>query len=42
VENPGQGGSLPASGWQVLLQDEHQDQVALRGEVRHILGGWVT
>jgi hypothetical protein len=38
VEDPGQGGSLPASRWQVLLQDEHQDNVALRGEVRDILG----
>ena len=38
VENPGQTGSLPAARWQVPLQDEHQDDVALRGEVRHILG----
>ena len=36
VQDPGQRGSLPASSWQVLLQDEHQDQVALGGEVRDI------
>jgi len=38
VENPGQSGSLPAARRQVPLQDEHQDDIALRGEVRHILG----
>ena len=37
VQDLGQRGSLPASRWQVLLQDEHQDQVALGGEVRGIL-----
>ena len=30
--------SVPASCWQVLLQDEHQDQLTLGGEVRHVLG----
>ena len=38
VQDPGQRGSLPASCWQVLLQDEHQHQVALGGEVRDVLG----
>jgi hypothetical protein len=38
VQDPGQRGSLPASCWQVLLQDEHQHQVALGGEVPDVLG----
>jgi len=38
VENLGQGGTLPTSSRQVLFQDEHQDYVTLRSEVRHILG----
>jgi len=38
VENLREGRSLPASRWQVLLQDEHQDYIAFRGKVRHILG----
>jgi hypothetical protein len=38
VQNPGQGGNLPAARGRVPLQDEHQDDVALRGEICHILG----
>src|SRR5580704_8786686 len=37
VQDPGQRGSLAASRWQVLLQDEHQDQVALGGEISDVL-----
>jgi hypothetical protein len=37
VQDPDQRGSLSASCWQVLLQDEHQDQVALGGEIRDVL-----
>jgi len=38
VENLCQGGSLPAARWQVPFQDKYQDDVTLRGKVRHILG----
>jgi hypothetical protein len=38
VKDPGQGGSLPASCWQVPLQNEHQDYVALSSEVCHGFG----
>jgi len=38
VQDPGQGGSLPASCWQVSLQDEYQRNVALGSKVRHVLG----
>ena len=38
IQNLCQGCSLPASRWQVPLQDEHQGYVALRGEIRDILG----
>ena len=36
VQDPGQRGSLPASRWQVL-QDEHHDQITLGREVRDVL-----
>ena len=38
IEDPGQGGSLAAARGQVLLQNEHQDYVALGGEVRDVFG----
>ena len=38
VQDAGQGGSLSASCWQVPLQDEYQDHVALGGKVRHVPG----
>ena len=38
VEDFCQDGSLRASRWQILLQDEHQDHVAFGGEIRDILG----
>ncbi len=38
VQDPGQSGSLPASGRQVPFQDEYQGNVALRSKVRRVLG----
>src|SRR5262249_8640401 len=37
VENLGERGGLPTSGGQVLLQHEHQYDIAFGGEVRDIL-----
>ena len=38
VQDPGQRRSLSASGWHALVQDEHQHQVTLGGEVSDVLG----
>jgi len=38
VENPRQGGSLPAARREIPLQDEDQDYLTLRSKVSHILG----
>lgn len=38
VQNPGQGGSLPAPRREVPFQDEYQGNVALGSKVRHVPG----
>jgi hypothetical protein len=37
-QDPGQGGSLPASRRKVPFQDKYQGNVALRSKVRYVLG----